>query len=389
MRPLLLFAAGILICGCAETTPAPDEAPLALFWRPGELFGLAWLDPASLHPREPIVQIGEYHYTWSYSPDGSQLAVGISAPGATGRVGIRIVDVERMRVVHDVETGIAAEALAWLTPTRLVAVTLQGDALLVEPSSGQILRRTPLPLRLQCVPSPQQTGLTQGELVVLLAESVDVAPQVAALDAMGSVRTAVLTGVRVGSRRTGWCERAGLAVDSTRERAFVIAAGPSLAEVDLRSMAVQHREIAGLVSGPPDATKVRRALWLGDERLAVFGEDLTAGQGLPAGVTLIDTGRGTAQVLQRNASTARLVGSTLLAYGGSLGLRGYSIRGEPTFHLLGSAYVREVEVWGQFAYARTADTVSIVDPASGVLVRNVNGVAPGGFFLLWPPGTSP
>ncbi len=397
MRPFLLFAAAILISGRVETRPAPDEAPLALFWRPAKLFGLARLDPTSLQPREPVVEIGEYHYTWSFSPDRSQLAVGISAPGVAGRIGIRVVDVRQMRVVRDVETGIAAEALAWLTPTRLVAVTQAGDALLVDPPSGQVLRRSSLLVPSPCDPfndlSKQEIGVTRGGLVVL--RRVGEMPQLAVLDAEGASRTAALPGLRLGSRPDGSCERAAVAVDPDRERAFIFGAGPEVSEVDLRSMAVRQHDVTGLQSESSGSQSVRRALWLGGERV-VFGQELVKAKGArlertPAGVALVDTGRWTAHLLERRASKARLVGSTLLVYGGSVGLHGYGLRGEPAFNLLGNARVHQVEAWGQLAYALTADSVCIVDPMSGVLVRKVADVSPGPgrFFLLWPEPRTP
>lgn len=153
---------------------------------------------------------------------------------------------------------------------------------------------------------------------------------------------------------------------------------------------MRHHEVAGLQSESSGRPSVRRALWLGGERV-VFGQELVVANGArlertPAGVTLVDTRRWTAHLLERRASKARLVGSTLLVYGGSVGLRGYGVRGEPAFHLFGNAHVHQVEAGGQLAYALTADSVCIVDPLSGVLVRKVADVSPraGFFFLLWP-----
>jgi len=299
-RPFVLWlAATVLITARVETGRAPDEAPLALFWRPAKLFGLARLDPASLQPRDPVVEIGEYHYAWSLSPDRSQLAVGISAPGVTGRIGIRIVDVERMHVVRDVETGIAVEALAWLTPTRLVALTQAGDALVVEPSSGQVLRRSSLFVSSHCYPSAQEIGVTRAGLVVLkrVGEALS---QLVVLDAEGGARAAALPGLRLGSRPDGSCERAAVAVDPAQERAVVFGPGPEVSDVDLRSMAVRPHNVAGLQKVSSGGHSVRGALWLGGERL-VFSEELVTGnvaplERTPAGVMLVDTRRWTAHL---------------------------------------------------------------------------------------------
>jgi hypothetical protein len=71
---------------------------------PNTAVSLARLDPISLKPVSRQVRLGEYHNAWSLSPDRSELALGISAPGRSGRVGILIVDLETMEVVRKVAT---------------------------------------------------------------------------------------------------------------------------------------------------------------------------------------------------------------------------------------------------------------------------------------------
>jgi hypothetical protein len=99
-----------------RTAPA---APLGIIWPD---VTLARLDPRTLRPQGPVVELGEYHSAWSLAPDGDQLALAISSPGGEGipvvgdrgRIGIRIIDTRRMAVVRDISTGVAAEALGWL-----------------------------------------------------------------------------------------------------------------------------------------------------------------------------------------------------------------------------------------------------------------------------------
>ena len=72
---------------------------------------LARFDPLSLRPVSRQVPIAEYHDAWALSPDGSRVALGMSAPGREGRIGILVVDLETMKVVRGIETGVAAEGL--------------------------------------------------------------------------------------------------------------------------------------------------------------------------------------------------------------------------------------------------------------------------------------
>jgi hypothetical protein len=58
----------------------------------------------------PWAEPGEYHDAWSLSPDRRLAAFGISAPGETGRIGIRVLDLGTFQVVKDIETGIAGGA---------------------------------------------------------------------------------------------------------------------------------------------------------------------------------------------------------------------------------------------------------------------------------------
>jgi hypothetical protein len=55
------------------------------------------------------------------SSDGQRAAFGISAPGESGRLGIRVIDLGTCHVVRDIEAGIAAEADGWIAPERLAA----------------------------------------------------------------------------------------------------------------------------------------------------------------------------------------------------------------------------------------------------------------------------
>src|SRR5712691_99188 len=137
-------------------TASPVPEPFLGVVYPGPNTGntpaiLARLDPLSLRPVSPKVEMGEYHAAWSLSPDASQLALGVSSGESVLtpsrrlglRIGIYIVDLGRMQLVQEIQTGIAAEAVGWLARRRLVAGLQRGGTVVIDPVTGRILRRWP------------------------------------------------------------------------------------------------------------------------------------------------------------------------------------------------------------------------------------------------------
>lgn len=361
---------------------------------------LARLDPLSLEPVSRQVELGEYHNAWSLSPDRSQLALGISAPGRTGRIGIVIVDLETMKVVREIETGGAAEALAWLTPRLLAAALVRDGTVVVDPVSGKILRRWPR------LPFPEASARTRNGMVVLFADvglggsPAAAAPRLAAVDARGRLRSVGLRRIRLGARRVagiGYADAVGLAVDPVGARAYVFAADAPVAEVDLRTMRVSyHRlealflppgELAGLdvKPGDPVAARQRGAIWLGDGKAIVFGQDLVAARGgevasVAAGALLVDTDRRSSCMLDPKASGVAFVAGRVLVFGPGrsrtrdapgIGLRGYSVDGRRLFQLFEGEQVWDVQVTGEHAYVRTPDAVRVIEVRSGKLASDV------------------
>lgn len=363
---------------------------------------LARLDPLSLEPVSRPVHLGEYHDAWSLSPDRSRLALGISAPGRSGRVGILIVDLEGMKVVREIETGGAAEALAWLTPRLLVAALVRDGTVIVDPLTGNVLRRWP---RLS---EPQASAHAQGGFVLLFrgpprstakGEGV-AAPRLAVIDAPGRLRSVVLERIQLGVRyraSEAFADSAGLAVDPGREHAYVFAADAPVADIDLRTMRVTYHRLEPLFLGPGEAVgaeaqrksavwaRNRRAIWLTGGHVIVSGRDYVAAAGedfasIPAGAILVDTARWSSCLLDDDASGAALVAERLLAYGpGSpvsrelqgVGLRAYTVEGRETFHLLEREQVWDVHGARDFAYVRTPSAVHVLDVDSGKVVNEI------------------
>ena len=382
----------LLGAGCSlpavSASAVPPTSPLGITWASSGGRGLLTrLLPLSLRPRGRPVSVPEYHDAWSFSPDRSQLALAISAPAKRGRVGIRIVDGARMRVRKDVVTGIAAEALAWLTPDRLVAVLQSGEVVMVDPPSGEIVQRWDLSdgARFHTVRSARTRHL----FVAVLAGYTRPRPaRLVVVDREGQLRSTLLGRIHVGERRARnnqvVPELAGVALDASGERAFVVGSKGPLAEIDLRTMqpryhSLRRRDAGGRSNGRRVGSE-RRALWLGRGRIAVFGRDWVASgrrglESVPSGATVVSTDTWTEQQIARRASAARIAAGRLLVYtptaapnepGAGLGI--HTLAGRPLHHLFARRTL-DVEVAGRYAYAIGEHALRVVDVRSGQVVH--------------------
>lgn len=360
--------------------------------RPNTAVILARLNPLSLEPVSRTVEVGEYHDAWSLSPNRSQLALGISAPGRRGRVGILIVDLETMRVAREIETGIAAEALAWLAPRLIVAGLQRGGTVLVDPLTGEIVRRWPK------FSDPQAAVPTRNGVVMLFPGPLETpdaagAARLVLVDKRGRLRSVALERIRLAFREGVQSDEAGLAAGPGRARAYVFAADAPFAEVHLRRMAVAYRRVDALFPTPDDlgggevepqgelSWRYRRALSVGNGRVLVFGRD-DFGRvdsddyvAVGAGAVVVDTVTWSSCVLDRTAGGAALVGGRVLAYGrgdaSSRGLRAYTREGRKAFHLFQREHVWHAQGAGNLAYAHTGRAVYVVDVSAGKVVSEI------------------
>jgi len=226
------------------------------------------------------------------------------------------------------------------------------------------------------------------------------APRLAVIDAPGRLRSVALERIQLGVRYregVGFADEARLAVDPGRERAYAFAADAPVADVDLRTMRVTYHRLEALFLGPGEfggagaqpkgavRARNRRALWLGDGHVIVFGRDYVATDGedfasIPAGATLVDTARWSLCMLDARASGAAFDAERLLVYGpGSpvsrdlrgVGLRAYTVEGRETFHLFDREQVWDVQVTANRAYVRTARAVYLVDARSGNVLSEI------------------
>lgn len=317
-----------------------------------------------------------------------------------------------MKVVRKVETGIAAEALAWLAPRLLVAGLQRGGTVVVDPLTGTILRRWPPLSDWPTLSDPPQASARtrDGGLVMLFpgrrsnARTQTAAAQLAVVDALGHLRSVALERIRLAFHDGVQWDAAGLAVDPARARAYVVAADAPVAEVDLRTLRVSyHRlevlflrpgELAGSEAQPDDelSWRSRRALWLGEGRVLVLGRDYFRSAGsevfeaIAAGAVLVDTATWSSCVLDARAAGAAFVAGRVLVYGRgdhrSRGLRAYTADGRKAFHLLDGKRVWGVQVAGRLAYVSgrpiefspyggSRSVVYVVDARSGKVLSEI------------------
>jgi hypothetical protein len=214
----------------------------------------------------------------------------------------------------------------------------------------------------------------------------------------------------------------GLPLAFGKGRAFVAWAADEIAEVDLASMRVTYHpldkktsllgrirdwiEPAAEAKGASDGA-LRRALWLGNGLLAVYGFDDHAyfkgrSQGqetTPAGLRLVDTRSWSWRLLEPRATAAKLAGTTLLVFGSfytsetgvfeGMGLSAYTLDGEKRFHHFGDEPIWLVERAGSHAFVIFEDSCAgaLVELRSGRHLRNLEA-GPGCYWpsLLVPDG---
>jgi hypothetical protein len=351
-RLLATLLAGVVCHGGAATAATP---PVAVF-SPVDGSGrtLARLAPSSLRPAAARVNLPEYHDNWSFSPDGSRVALGMGGAGDICGRGICIVDVRSMTIAARIAAPTAVEAVAWLRPRRIVGVLQAGGIVVGDPVTGAVLRRSALPYDTY-YPAVARTSAR-------FAVMFDSRPaRLALIDSRGELRTVALR---------GFGPNAGLAADRGAARAFVVGAGRRVAVVSLGTMSVRYRRVR-----VPDAARSREAVWLGGGLLGVWASS--------AGVQVIDTRTWAVRSVNRRATSLRRAAGRLLVYSerygrraAGIGLRVYTRDGSRLVrHLFGQRKL-SVEVAGDraFVYGRNArgrPAAWMVDARSGELIRRL------------------
>jgi hypothetical protein len=351
--------------GALETRAAARPAPFAgIISNPltGVRTRVGCFDPLSLRPTSPPVVIGEYHHAWSVSPDGSRVALGISASGATGRVGVRIVELGAWTAQLDVETGIAAAGVAWLTDRRLVAGLLDGSIVLLDPVTGAVVDRWS-----EGSGTDAATARTRRRFLVL--GSGRRAGRLSAVDARGRLRSLSLRYPADAPARL----RPALVADPRRERAYVLMDARTVIDVDLSRMRVRRLRLRPAPRPVERAGDVElrrwQATWLGRGRVALSGYDQVSRRGgraatAPVGLSTIDTRSGATVRIDADANGVTRAPRRLLTYG-LRGVRGYTLGGRRVFEVLPGKRVWNLDVAGRLAYAGTRTATYVIDTRSG------------------------
>lgn len=400
----LLAAVGCSSNGNERTTaPAPRELT-GIVWRDGGYEEVVRLDPARLRPQPGRrVPLGPQGGPWVLSPDRSLVAVG-------GPFKLRIVDLQRMRRLPDVPTGMEETVtLAWPVPDRLLLAGGTSEGREVEVIAVDLDRhRISSRRRIPGFVVDYAHGRRDLQLLVASTGRIGTC-RLVVTDIEGRMRSARLARIPCGVRTSS--TRSGLTVDHYRTpglatgggRSFVVSPDDLVAEVELDSFRTDYHELRekmsllGRILGwlePAAHAKglsngsLRSALWLGGDRLAVFGRNDHAFRGArgwsqretPASLQLVDTESWTVRTIDSGADDALRADGLLLALGTSYstadgyftgdGLRTYTLSGDPVFHFFPGRPVWDVQVAGSRAYLsfEGAGENATVDLATGEVI---------------------
>jgi hypothetical protein len=429
MRKAVLVLALVVLAGLGAVAAWPKDVPRPLgLWvsKPKTVLALQWerdtaylvrADGRTLRPiRGQRLPVGQHAYGASFSPDGKLLALG----GEGGDVWL--VDTRRLRVIGSVAAegyGHVVET-AWLGG-RLVAVV---DRCCAQEGITEGLTVSVLdPVRRRGLMghpvngSIQAAARTDSKLVLLVAPRADLgSARLVVTDAEGGMATVVLDRIVAGVEiRDGQpfarSASPGLALDTERKRAFVVAAGAPVAEVDLASLSVRYHELVASVSLAgrvrdwlepaaeakfmPDGPE-RRARWLGNGFLAVWGVDNHAsvdGQGnvrvrqSSVGVKLIDTRNWSVRTLDAQGSALAVADHRLLVFGSlwdsssqqpaGMGLTAYDQDGSKRFHRFGATPLYAVHAVGSRVFAPVSEaSYAVLDARTGRVLSRISGLLP-------------
>ncbi|MDA0162863.1 hypothetical protein OM076_21495 [Solirubrobacter ginsenosidimutans] len=291
-RRTVAVTAALLASPAAAPAHAQTATPLGIV---EQTFG--HFDRDTLTPLAPSLPLREPHARPVFSPDERRLALGLSAPGTSnGRVGVWIVDPARVKVLHEVVTGIAAEAVVY--PGVVGALLQNGQLVIIDPASGKIRSRREIG-RTSCAPDAVQTA-TRGVIVNEIGRDT---VEVTIVDPRGKIHTLRLPLETIDRN----CRKVGLAADATR---VYVTTAHRIAAIDPVTRHVDIRRATGgtdadvvpgglAVAGSAGLTVVDTTTWKTSWR------DRTARNVLTQANTVVGTGTGT--VTARDARTGRLL----------------------------------------------------------------------------------
>jgi hypothetical protein len=407
------FVAALALAVGAGGNGAPPAGKPASENPPAAVLGITWhasgfvrpkltrLKSLSLRPvgRGVPLEVGSGSAT-ALSPDGRKVALGDGHPG------VELVDLQRMRKVGAVKLQPPGWVtfLSWQQGTLFAVVSRDRSSAVavIDPVGRQVLRRYPLARQIISVQE------SRGSVVLLTAPQKGIGPlelTVVGGKGMQSVRVSeIFGGSKVENGEDGYRAREvmpGLAVEPG-ERAFIVSASKTVAEVSLHDLAVEYHTLSEPVSllgrvrnwlEPSAGAKEldgpqRKAEWLASGLIAVSGADYTTvtnASGLDvqveaAGLSLLDPDDWSIRKINDETSDFVSFRSSLLAFGDAswgrpapgLGVVGYDLTGRELFRRFEGTAVSWVEPVEGLAYVSLDEKRrAVMDAASGRVFRVV------------------
>jgi hypothetical protein len=351
VKKLSLLLLVVLAAGCKS---AGKPHAFRIVTRPDpeveSIYKLVW--PGS--SAKPIT-IGYYPADRLLSPDGRLLAIG-------GEADLKIVDlVHRTAYAPHLGEGCYAWPTLWRLQRRLILtlwcgsahVSTRSELLVLDPEARRFIGRGQIGLsyvREARAAAVLVTTPPLGRRDVpgsAIREELEGPARLLRVRASGETDE-ILLPIRAGSRNSRTFNRSpAVVLDAKARHAYVIGEGEGCARVDLRTLRVEWHRLphafdaqAGLASKPqehlgttnPSRDLDRRALWLGDGKIAITGEDVWTSDGFdrtaPAGLKILDTRTWKVRLLDPRVSLVRIVRNRLVATGPNAGLIIYSFSGD-------------------------------------------------------------
>jgi hypothetical protein len=377
-----------------ETPPTPvPEGVLGIFWNEDRGGGeLARLDPLTLKPVAPRLELVSANATADFSPDYGRLALVYPQPTI-----VQIVDVRALKSLGSFDLGIEGWVtyVAWERGSLFAVVEDERDGGGAVVTSDPVGRRVLERHRISGTILHAKRGAS-GQVVLLVAPSEGIGPlRLTVVGAKGMATTPIpgfaggWESVQEGDDVQTRQRIPALVVDEVGERALVVS-GRAVAEISLRNLAVRTHTLsqrvsllgrlrdwlepeaeAKLVDGP-----VRTGAWIGDGRFVVSGEDYSSQDGArhfsePAGLAIVDTRDWSVRPIEDNSVGIVVTEHAVLGHGGFQhgGVTGYDHGGKKRFELLPKTPVW-LQVVGGLVYAAHDDsrTFTVIDPRLGRIV---------------------
>jgi hypothetical protein len=317
---------------------------------PGPIYKLEWRDSKTAKP----IALGYYQPESLRAPNGRLVVFG-------GEVELKIVDlVHRRAYVPRMGNGCFATPVLWKRQHRLILTLWCGDAhrsarsdlLVLDPERHRFVGRREIGLGswasgrklVVFVSSPPLGGRAVPGTTI--REELEGPARLLRVGADGRADEIRLP-IRAGSARDRTLNRfPALVLDTKARYAYVIGEGQGCARIDLRTLRVEwHRLPHAFDAQPRLASKPhqhegtanpsrdldRRAVWLGNGKIAVTGEDTWSPHSFdrtaPAGLKILDTNTWRVRMIDPYVSIAEIVRRRLVATGPHAGLTVYDLGG--------------------------------------------------------------